>query len=353
MNILKVKDGDGNWVGIPALKGAPTDEQVQDAVDDYLDTQAATAGFFTNAAKHSLLDLLEKVSYTTSDARQYLTALSNELFNIPVSSISASFSQGQNVVYNTDSLDSLRQYLTVTATYIDSTSETVSAYTLTGTLSPGTSTITVNYGGKTDTISVTVIKGFLYVTADGKFSAQPYVTRLDNTTNSMTESITPNGTEMYSPKVTTVTGQFAYRLNDFDFTSSADVTVEFMIVDIGYFSTSNTTSPGQLYFHLTDGTNSCFAGFCRYGANNADVKIRTATGSSVAYQDVVSLNTWHTLRMIVSSGKQTISLDGTNVISDADLATLSDYGNTSKVRCAEAASNPTEVYIRKFECTVS
>ena len=73
-----------------------------------------------------------------------------------VSSISAVFVQGQNVVYDTDSLDTLKQYLTVTATYADSSTAVVTNYTLSGTLAEGTSTITVTYGGFTDTFDVTV-----------------------------------------------------------------------------------------------------------------------------------------------------------------------------------------------------
>lgn len=73
-----------------------------------------------------------------------------------VSSISAVFVQGQNVIYDTDSLDTLRQYLTVTATYSDSSTAAVTNYTLSGTLAVGTSTITVSYGGVTDTFDVTV-----------------------------------------------------------------------------------------------------------------------------------------------------------------------------------------------------
>ena len=73
-----------------------------------------------------------------------------------VASISAVFTQGSATIYDTDSLDTLKQYLTVTATYADSTTAVVTDYTLSGTLTAGTSTITVSYGGKTDTFSVTV-----------------------------------------------------------------------------------------------------------------------------------------------------------------------------------------------------
>ena len=73
-----------------------------------------------------------------------------------LTSISATFNQGSNTVYTTDSLDTLKKYLTVTAAYDDSTTSTVTSYTLRGTLTEGTSTITVTYGGKTTTFDVTV-----------------------------------------------------------------------------------------------------------------------------------------------------------------------------------------------------
>ena len=77
---------------------------------------------------------------------------------VGLSSISAVFTQGSNVIYDTDSLDTLKQYLVVTAHYSDNTTETVADtdYTLSGTLAEGTSTITVSYGGETATFSVTV-----------------------------------------------------------------------------------------------------------------------------------------------------------------------------------------------------
>lgn len=77
---------------------------------------------------------------------------------VTLTSISAVFTQGQTVVYDTDSLDSLKSMLVVTATYSDSSTQTVPStdYTLSGTLTVGTSTITVSYGGQTDTFTVTV-----------------------------------------------------------------------------------------------------------------------------------------------------------------------------------------------------
>ena len=72
-------------------------------------------------------------------------------------SITAVYTQS-GTVYDTDTLDSLKADLVVTANYSGGSSETVpaSAYTLSGTLTVGTSTVTVNYAGLTTTFTVTV-----------------------------------------------------------------------------------------------------------------------------------------------------------------------------------------------------
>ena len=74
-----------------------------------------------------------------------------------LTSISAVYTQS-GTVYNTDTLDSLKDDLVVTAHYGDTTTATVPSadYTLSGTLEVGTSTIVVSYGGKTATFNVTV-----------------------------------------------------------------------------------------------------------------------------------------------------------------------------------------------------
>lgn len=79
-------------------------------------------------------------------------------------SITATYTQS-GTVYNTDTLESLKSDLVVTANYAGGTSETLLAsdYTLSGMLTVGTSTVTVNYAGLTDTFSVTVTKVPNYV----------------------------------------------------------------------------------------------------------------------------------------------------------------------------------------------
>lgn len=72
-------------------------------------------------------------------------------------SISAQYTQS-DTVYDTDSLDSLKDDLVVTANWSDSSTSTVASadYLLSGILVAGTSTITVTYSGETTTFTVTV-----------------------------------------------------------------------------------------------------------------------------------------------------------------------------------------------------
>lgn len=75
---------------------------------------------------------------------------------VVLQSITAVFNQGSAVIYTDTPLNDLKQYLTVTGNYSDGTSQTITNYTLRGTLTEGTSTITASYSGKTDTFDVNV-----------------------------------------------------------------------------------------------------------------------------------------------------------------------------------------------------
>lgn len=107
--------------------------------------------------KQALLDCFENVVWQGTDGQDYYDAL-NTALNPPVGlvSISAVFTQGSTVIYDTNSLDDLRPLLVVTAYFEDSTAQTITDYVLSGTLTEGTSTIVVSYGGKTTTFTVTV-----------------------------------------------------------------------------------------------------------------------------------------------------------------------------------------------------
>ena len=106
---------------------------------------------------------------TDSKAESYFDVLLAKRLNSgekTLLSISAVYTQSGEVD-SVDSLDSLKKDLVVTAFYSDSTSETITGYTLSGTLVIGTTnTITVSYGGKTDTFDVTVSNKY-YLFKDG------------------------------------------------------------------------------------------------------------------------------------------------------------------------------------------
>jgi len=114
-------------------------------------------GGLTEAMKQALLQLARKVAYIDGNGQTYYTDLYNAFYPpAGLVSISAVFAQGSNVIYDTDNLSVLRQYLTVTAHYDNSTSAIITTYTLSGTLTAGNSTITVAYGGKSTTFVVEV-----------------------------------------------------------------------------------------------------------------------------------------------------------------------------------------------------
>ena len=125
------------------------------AINEARGTGGSGSGL-TADIKNALLQIASKVAYIDDDGQTYYDALEDALYPPAVLvSISAVYTQS-GTVYDTDTLDSLKADLVVTATYDDSSTATITTYTLSGTLTAGTSTITVNYGGKTTTFNVTV-----------------------------------------------------------------------------------------------------------------------------------------------------------------------------------------------------
>lgn len=114
------------------------------------------------AVKESLLQLVRHVAYVDDQGQSYYDALEMALYGDEVASLSAVYSPGSFKVYDSDSLDVMQPYLTVTAHYYSGDTETVQGYQLSGTLVEGTQTITVSYMGKTTTFTVTVYKRALY-----------------------------------------------------------------------------------------------------------------------------------------------------------------------------------------------
>ena len=134
--------------------------QLIDCIKDDIDV----GGELTETAKQALLDCFEHVAWVDDQGQTYYDALHDALYPTPTS-ITAVFTQGGATIYDTQTLDDLRQYLVVTAAFDDGTEKAVSNYTLSGTLTAGTSTITVTYQGLTTTFNVTVTHNAARLTA--------------------------------------------------------------------------------------------------------------------------------------------------------------------------------------------
>ena len=111
----------------------------------------------TASAKDLIIALFRKCAFITDDAGDDIDDLEEEFAGQRIlMSITATMPQSYEV-HEGDDLNVLRNYLTVTANYDDGSSNTVSTYTLSGTLTEGTSVITVSYSGMTTQVSVTVL----------------------------------------------------------------------------------------------------------------------------------------------------------------------------------------------------
>lgn len=114
----------------------------------------------------------EVISYVIEDTilRHYIPDNTQTGNVVSLVSIDAVFTQGDTIITTDFALSQLRDMLAVTGTYSDGSTKPVTAYSLSGTLTEGTSTITVNYSGKTDTFDVEVSRSGT--------SIEPYVVTL-------------------------------------------------------------------------------------------------------------------------------------------------------------------------------
>ena len=116
--------------------------------------------------KYALLQIASKVSYEDGDGADYYDALESALFPAGnLSYITCVYTQSTPIFTTTD-LNALKSDLVVTAHYSDNTTDVVTHYLLTGTLTAGESTITVNYQNKTTTFTVEVSARY-YLTSSG------------------------------------------------------------------------------------------------------------------------------------------------------------------------------------------
>ena len=107
---------------------------------------------WTPAMKEALLQCFQHVEWDDEHGQEYYNDLYNALY--PPVSISALFDSSHPVTIS-DTLDSLRPYIVVTAHYNGSQDRVVTDYTLSGSLNVGDNIITVAFVGLSTTITVT------------------------------------------------------------------------------------------------------------------------------------------------------------------------------------------------------
>lgn len=156
--------------GTLTVQGAAADAKATG--DRLADLQSAIEQIepgLSNDAKVALLDCFAHVAWADESGVDYYATLRSALYGgheHELVSITAVFAPGSHEVYTTDSIESLRHFLTVTGVYGDQTSIEVTDYTLSGDISStGVKTITVAYQEKTTTFTVTVLTnstGILY-----------------------------------------------------------------------------------------------------------------------------------------------------------------------------------------------
>ena len=132
---------------------------IDNIVIDGTEYSLSSGSGLTADVKQALLDCFDHVVWDDDDptGQSYIDALESALYPpVNLVSISAVYTQS-GIVYTTDSLDSLRNDLVVTAHWDNSTTSIINNYILIGTLEEGTNTITVSYGGKNTTFTVTAI----------------------------------------------------------------------------------------------------------------------------------------------------------------------------------------------------
>ena len=111
----------------------------------------------SSEAKEALLACFEHVAWIDEHGQDYYDALESALYpETGLVRIEATFTQGSAVIYEDSELNVLKAYLVVTGYYNNGVSKTETDYSLLGTLTVGTSTITASKEGKTATFDVTV-----------------------------------------------------------------------------------------------------------------------------------------------------------------------------------------------------
>ena len=303
------------------LSGCATSNDATTAVSgsSYSATITANTGYsLTGATVSVTMDGIDITSTAYNNGVISIASVSGDIVitvtavAITLTGINAAYTQS-GTVYDTDTLDSLKTDLVVTAHYSDSSTQTVLAadYTLSGTLMVGTSAITVTYGGKTTTFNVTVTeKQTIHITY-----TQGSIGSGNTDANRVTGVITDLlhfGDESY--RLSVANGYLVY---PFGFTAKNDesyagtrsgnnLLYAYAVSDSGYIPSKNTDIGGTLsangvaladktgYGWVTDDIIYSFAktGSYDYSFKGLGFLVKKNDESSILPEDVASVVTF-------------------------------------------------------------
>jgi hypothetical protein len=138
-----------------AADAKKTGDEIADLKSDLENLESG----LSDEAKEAILTCFEHIALWDDDkGADYIASLRDALYPAEYPKVVAQFTQGSHVVYNTDTLDSLKPYLTVIYYATESsTGTTITDYTLSGSLADAVSYITVSYNNLTTRFAVNVI----------------------------------------------------------------------------------------------------------------------------------------------------------------------------------------------------
>lgn len=311
-------------------------------LDDRVEALEAGGGGsgLTDAVKTALLQLAQKVAYIDDDGQDYYDDLYDALYPpADLVSISAVYTQS-GTVYDTDTLDSLKSDLVVTALMSDQTTRTITDYTLSGTLTEGTSTITVSYGGKTTAFNVTVTEysdvpseyTWLYQSKDGTVLSEDE--NIDGVLRQGTITEELSNGSLHINLGTASNNYYQYKLIP-KTTTNAVLTVKARCNTLTNFSSAFT----GMRLLLSNGTS---------GANMSidNSKIRYGEGSTVknvSFPSGFDYTDWHIYKLeLTSTGHQIGYIDGVQVFDSTSLST--SYSVENRLALIQSSgSYPTDV----------
>lgn len=318
-----------------------------------------TTGAIINYTLNGTLSLGVSVITVTANGKTSSFRVTVTPQNVSVSSIEATFTQGSAIVYTSDTLESLKQYLTVVATFSDSSESEVANYALSGTLSEGTSTITVTYGGKTDTFNVAVTSG-THITAvfnqgvhvvyktDTLASLKSYLTVTYYDSPTATGEVVPSSDYTLSGTLTSGTSTITVTYNNLQ--STFDVIVS--NYDFEWSSLSEEPPAGMLFteegyagehgYTFTDGIM-----FCRNPQLDFDHVGPCELEVEMSWEDEYSNTASNNPQIIIVTAKSGNTANGAKIFSNYN--NMQDIRSNVSGTTQNLSTDPYDMHVYNFK----